>query len=266
MRLSAAGTLAAAVLAASSVTPAVTGPTARQGCDLPRGSEPADLDPGEFTTDIDNRWWPMAPGTRWRYREIGQRGAGQDIVITVTNRTKLIANGVTARVVRDTVSENGELIEDTFDWFAQDRCGNVWYLGEDTAEFENGRLDTKTGSWEAGVDGAQAGIAMASRPRDGLAYREEYYKGRAEDRGEVLSTREMVETPYRFFRRALLTKDTTPLEPRVVEYKLYAPGIGPVLTLDVSGGGSREELTRYGKAPARWVESASTAPLGHGPR
>jgi hypothetical protein len=263
MRHRTAGTLAAAALAASA-TPAATATTAGQGCELPRGSEPVNLDPAQFTTTIDNRWRPMAPGTRWRYREIGERGARQDVVVTVTNRTKQIANGVTARVVRDTVREDGKLIEDTFDWFAQDGCGNVWYLGEDTAEFENGKLDTKAGSWEAGVDGAQAGIAMPGRPRDGQVFREEYYKGQAEDRGEVLSTREMARTPYRFFRRALLTKDTTPLEPRVLEYKLYAPGIGPVLTLDVGGAG-REELTAYGKAPARWVQRAGTAPLGQGP-
>jgi hypothetical protein len=254
----------AAALAAS-VTPAAIATTAGQGCPLPRDSEPVDLDPAQLTTTIDNRWRPMAAGTRWRYREIGQRGARQDVVVTVTNRTRRIANGVTARVVRDTVSEDGELIEDTFDWFAQDRCGNVWYLGEDTAEFENGKLATKAGSWEAGVDGAQPGIAMPGRPRDGQVFREEYYEGHAEDRGEVLSTREMAQTPYRFFKRALLTKDTTALEPRVVEYKLYAPGIGPVLTLDVSGGAGREELTSYGKAPARWVERATTAPLGQGP-
>jgi hypothetical protein len=232
---------------------------------LPQGNEPVNLSPAYFTTTIDNRWWPMVPGTRWRYRETDREGAKQSVVVTVTNETKRIANGVTARVVRDTVSEDGKIIEDTFDWYAQDKRGNVWYLGEDTAEFENGKPKTRAGSFEAGVDGALAGVVMPARPKDGQAYREEYYKGQAEDRGEVLSTSEMAQTPYRHFKRALLIKDTTPLEPDVLEYKLYAPRVGPVLTLGVSGAAGREELVAFGKASARWVERAGSAPLGQGP-
>jgi hypothetical protein len=109
------------------------------------------------------------------------------------------------------------------------------------------------------------GIIMPARPRPGMRYRQEYYKGHAEDRGEVLSTREMAETPAGRFRRALLTKDTSAIEPGVLEYKLYAPGVGPVLTLAVSGGAGREELLRRDKAPAAWVRRAGTAPLGQGP-
>jgi hypothetical protein len=273
MRRSALASLAAVVLATAScggqanVAEAPTSARSSAGNgDLPRGDEPVTLDPTTFTTRIDNRWWPMAPGTRWRYRETDQEGAGREIVVTVTNQTKTLANGVTARVVRDTVSEDGTITEDTFDFYAQDKHGNIWYLGEDTAEFENGKLTTKAGSFEAGVDGAMAGVIMPAHPRDGQAYRQEYYKGEAEDRGEVLSTHELAETPYGRFKRALLTKDTTPLEPNVLEYKLYAPRIGPVLALGVSGGpGSREELLKFGKAPARWVEKASTMPLGQGP-
>ena len=216
--------------------------------------------PADFTTRIDNRYWPMVPGTRWIYREGGQLDA-----TTVTRKTKRIANGVTARVVRDTVTRGGEIVEDTFDFYAQDRRGTIWYLGEDTAEFEHGRLTTREGSFEAGVDGARPGIIMPAHPKPGMRYRQEYYKGHAEDRGEVLSTDEMAQTPYGRFKRAVLTKDTTPLEPNVLEYKLYAPGIGPVLTLDVSGAAGREELIAYGKAPARWVERAGTASLGQGP-
>ena len=245
-------------------TPAPSRASERGG--LPQGNEPVRLDPARFTTRIDNRWWPMRPGRRWRYRETDQEGAKQDVVVTVTRRTKKIANGVTARVVRDTVTEDGQIIEDTFDWYAQDKRGTIWYLGEDTAEFENGKLTTKEGSFEAGVDGAMPGVIMPAHPRDDQAYREEYYKGHAEDRGEVLSTREMAQTPYGFVKRALLIKDTTPLEPKVLEYKLYAPRIGPVLTVSVSGGpGSREELLRFDTAPARWVKRAGTAPLGRGP-
>jgi hypothetical protein len=234
--------------------------------DLPHGSEPVNLDAQKFTTRIDNPYWPMVPGTRWTYLETDQEGAEQRVDVTVTDQTKKIANGVTARVVRDTVTEDGRIIEDTFDWYAQDEDGTIWYLGEDTAEFENGKLKTKGGSFEAGVDGAQPGIIMPANPMDGMRYRQEYYKGEAEDNGEILSTDEMVETPYGKFDHALLTKDTTPLEPNVLEYKLYARDVGPVLTLGVSGGpGSREELIDLENASKEWTTKAGTAPLGEGP-
>jgi hypothetical protein len=266
----ATGALAAAlVLAAAGCGGDGTEPRPSRANDhggLPEGNEPVHLDPAQFTTKIDNRWWPMPPGKRWRYRETDQEGTKQDVVVTVTDRTKKIANGVTGRVVRDTVSAHGHIIEDTFDWYAQDKHGTIWYLGEDTAEFEHGKLTTKAGSFEAGVDGAMAGVIMPARPRDDQAYREEYYEGQAEDRGEVLGTHEMAQTPYGFFKHALLIKDTTPLEPRVLEYKLYAPRIGPALTVGVSGGpGSREELLELDTAPASWVRKAGAAPLGDGP-
>jgi hypothetical protein len=236
------------------------------GGDLPRGSEPVGLDPADFTAEIDNRYWPMDPGTRWTYRETDEEGAEMQVVVTATGRTKKIANGVTARVVRDTVAEDGKLVEDTFDWYAQDRRGNVWYLGEDTAEFENGKLKTRSGSFEAGVDGALPGIIMPADPQPGMRYRQEYYKGEAEDNGGVLSTEEMAEVPYGRFDGALLTKDTITIEPDVLEYKLYAPRVGPVLTLGVSGGpGSREELVALDHPGEQWTREAGTAPLGEGP-
>ena len=157
--------------------------------------------------------------------------------MTVTDKTKMIANGVEARVVRDVVTENGELVEVTDDWYAQDGDGNVWYLGENTAEYENGKVKTRSGSFEAGVDGAQAGIIMPADPRDGMAYRQEYYE--AEYRAEV---------PFGFFEGALMTKDLVPLEPKVSEYKLYARDVGPVLTVKTSGGSGREELIGHSRA------------------
>jgi hypothetical protein len=231
--------------------------------DLPQGAEPVELDPKSFTTRIDNPYWPMDPGTRWTYRETDQEGAELKVVVTVSDRTKEIANGVTARVVRDTVTEDGEIVEDTFDWYAQDKEGNIWYLGENTAEFENGKLVTKEGSFEAGVDGALPGIIMPADPRDGMQYRQEYYKGEAEDNGEILSTDEMVQVPFGQYGKALLTKDTITIEPNVLEYKLYARGVGPVLTLGVSGGpGSREELINIDTASQKEIEEAGTVPLG----
>jgi hypothetical protein len=224
------------------VAPTASEKTAVTGAALPKGDDRVKLDPAEFSTDIDNPYWPMKPRTRWVYREVDEEGTALRVVVTVTTETKQIANGVTARVVRDTVYEEGELVEDTFDWYAQDSEGNVWYLGEDTAEFADGKLETREGSFEAGVDGAQAGIILPAHPRPGMAYRQEYYKGHAEDNGEVLSTEEMAQVPFGRFRKALLTKDTSAIEPNVLEYKLYARGVGPVLTLGVSGGGGREEL------------------------
>jgi hypothetical protein len=231
--------------------------------DLPRGAEPVNLDPKDFTTRIDNPYWPMDPGTRWTYRETDQEGAQLKVVVTVSDQTKKIANGVTARVVRDTVTRDGELIEDTFDWYAQDKEGNIWYLGENTAEFQNGKLVTKAGSFEAGVDGAQPGIVMPADLQDGMQYRQEYYRGEAEDNGEILSTNEKVRSPFGQFDNALLTKDTITIEPNVLQYKLYAKGIGPVVALGVSGGpASREDLINLDTASQKETEEAGTAPLG----
>jgi len=221
---------------------------AAQPSSLPRGSEPVDLDPAQFTSTIDNPYWPMPPGSRWVYREVDMEGTRQRVEVTVTRQTKQIM-GIDTRVVHDVVTEDGQLIEDTYDWYAQDAEGNVWYLGEDTKEYENGKVTTTGGSWEAGVDGAQPGILLPGRPSRGMAYRQEYYKGEAEDNGEVLSLDEMATVPTGFYQRVLMTKDTTPLEPKLLEYKFYAQGVGPVLAVAVSGGSDRMELLRFQPAP-----------------
>jgi hypothetical protein len=213
--------------------------------ELPQGAQAVQLDSADFTTKIDNRYWPMRPGSRWVYRESDGEGHVQRVVVTVTGRTKQVANGIEARVVHDVASRGGQPIEVTDDWYAQDAAGNVWYLGEQTAEYEKGEVVSREGSWEAGVDGAQPGVIMPAKPRPGLTYRQEYYADEAEDRAEVLSVDEQVEVPEGHFAGALLTKDLTPLEPRLVEYKLYAPSAGPVLTVDVSGEAGREELISY---------------------
>lgn len=235
--------------------PAASSASAPAG--LPQGDDPVRIDPAEFTTRIDNPYWPMKPGTRWTYREV-EGDSVQKVVVIVTHQTKELADGVTARVVRDTVTEDGELVEDTRDFYAQDRKGTIWYFGEETAEFENGRLATREGSFEAGANGALPGVIMPAHPEPGMQYRQEYYQGQAEDNGAVLSTEEMAQVPYGFFRDALLTRDTNALEPKVLEYKLYARGVGRVLTLGASGGASREELLRVDQAP----RSAGTGPLG----
>jgi hypothetical protein len=221
------------------------GPAAYGGLGhLPQGSEPVKLDPANFTIRIDNPYWPMAPGDKWVYKEIDQ-GTRYDVEVTVTDRTRMIANGIEARVVHDVVSHDGQPVEITYDWYAQDKAGNVWYLGEDTAEYENGKVASRAGSFEAGVDGAQAGVIMPAHPEDGMAYRQEYYKNEAEDKAEVLSTEEQVEVPFGHFEGALLTRDLVPPEPKISEYKLYAKNVGPVLIVQTSGGSSREELVSH---------------------
>ena len=212
---------------------------------LPQGSEPVELDPAEFTTEIDNPYWPMTPDSRWVYSETDTEGTVQRVVVTVTNKAKQIANGIEARVVHDVVSEEGVPVEVTDDWYAQDSGGNIWYLGEDTIEYENGKPKTTAGSFEAGVDGAQPGIILPADPEVGLTYRQEYYAGEAEDQGEIVSLDEQAEVPAGNFTDALMTKDTNPLEPKVNEFKFYARDVGPVLTVAVSGCSDREELLSY---------------------
>lgn len=230
--------------------------------DLPRGDEPVELDPAEFTTEITNPYWPMEPGTRWTYRELDEESNEVEVVVIVTDETKELANGITARVVRDTVTENGELVEDTLDWYAQDAEGNVWYLGEDTAEFEDGEITTREGSWEAGVDGALAGVIMPADPQPGMRYRQEYYEGEAEDNGEILSVEEQAEVPAGHFDDVVLTKDTIAIEPDVLEYKLYARDVGPVLVFGVSGGFGVEQLLEVDEAPAGGGTGSLGAPNG----
>ena len=214
---------------------------------LPQGAEHVELDPSEFTTEIDNPYWPMAVGSRWVYRETDSEGTEQKVVVTVTDRTKRIANGVEARVVHDAVTEGGIPTEVTDDWYAQDADGNVWYLGEDTTEYENGKPVSTSGSFEAGVDGAEPGIAVPAEPEPGMTYRQEYYAGEAEDVGEIVALGEQAEVPAGHYEDVLMTRDTNPLEPKVLEFKFYAPGVGPVLATTVSGGSDREELVSYEK-------------------
>ena len=212
---------------------------------LPQGSEPVDLDPADFTTEIDNPYMPLAVGSRWVYAETTAGERDQKVVVEVTGETRTIANGVEALVVRDTVTEGGVPTEVTDDWYAQDSEGNVWYLGEDTAEYENGKVSSHEGSFEAGVDGAEAGVIMPADPQVGMAYRQEYYEGEAEDEGKVLSLDELAQAPAGLYSETLMTRDTNPLEPKVSEHKFFAEGVGLVLALDVSGGSGREELISF---------------------
>jgi len=211
---------------------------------LPQGSDPVNLVPGDFVNVIDNPLWPMAPGTKWVYRESDPEGNAQKVKVTVTTRTRDIS-GIQATVVHDKVTAHGELVENTFDWYAQDVCGNLWYMGENTKEYENGQVVSTAGSWEHGVNGALAGVVVPANPQVGMTYRQEYYAGEAEDAAEILSLDEQAQVPAGHFVDVMLTKDFTPLHPKILEYKLYAPGVGPVLVFGVSGGSDREELLTF---------------------
>jgi hypothetical protein len=233
--------------ASTNGTQPTAAPTQDGASSLPQGDEPVELDPADFVSEIDNPYFPMKPGNRWVYTETDADGTELQVEVTVTNETKNIS-GITATVVRDIVTEDGNVIEDTFDWYAQDTDGNVWYLGEDTKEYEDGVVVTTAGSWEHGVDGAQAGVLVPGDPVVDMTYRQEYYAGEAEDRGRILGLDEQVDVPFGSFDGCLQTEDTTPLEPDVLEHKYYARGVGPVLAVDVAGGG-REELITFEAAP-----------------
>jgi hypothetical protein len=185
------------------------------------------INPTEFTTTIDNEYLPLKPGTTFVYE-----GGAEHDEMSVTSDTKKVM-GVECVVVDDRAWEGGQLIEKTYDWFAQDKEGTVWYFGEDTKEYKNGKVVSTKGSWEAGVDGAKPGIIMQAHPKVGHSYRQEYYKGEAEDMAKVLSLNESVKVPYGSFDRVLKTKEWTPLEPSYHEHKYYARGVGQVY-----GGGS----------------------------
>ena len=187
------------------------------------------IDPANFVATIDNPFFPLAPGTKWTY------GGDEKVVVTVTTDTKMIL-GVPATVVRDRVFVGGELEEDTFDWFAQDVAGNVWYFGEQTAEYTNGKVSSRAGSWTGGVDGAQPGIVMLAQPRAGDAYRQEYLAGEAEDLAKVTALSGKVTVPAGSYSDVIVTEEWTPLEPSIRERKIYARGVGLVDSRMIKGG------------------------------
>ncbi len=202
-----------------------------------------EIDAADFVSTIDNPYMPFSPGTRYVYRGVsdGERERG---VVVVTRRTKEIM-GVACTVVKDVVTAGGNTVEKTFDWFAQDRHGNVWYFGEDSTEYEHGRPASKDGSWEAGVDGALPGIVMLGDPEVGDRYRQEFYEGEAEDLAQVVKLDGSTGVAYGEFDPVLVTRDWTPLEPGVVEKKYYARGVGVVLEIAVKGPASRFELVEF---------------------
>jgi len=188
-----------------------------------------------FVDRVDNPWFPLRPGMTFVYRGV-RDGEPSREVLTVTPLTKLIA-GVRCTVLHDRLYLSGRLHERTTDWYAQDARGNVWYYGENTAELDKkGRVTSTEGSWQAGVDGANAGIYMPAHPKVGQTFAQEFYKGHAEDHFRVLSLAVPVNVPYTTSKRALLTEEWTPIEPGVIDHKLYVRGIGTVKEDTVKGG------------------------------
>jgi len=201
------------------------------------------FDPNNFVKKIDNPYFPLIPGTTFIYK--GQTdGTPTRDIMTVTDQTKELL-GVTTTVVRDRVYEEGILTEDTFDYYAQDKQGNVWYFGEDTKELdEKGNVTSTEGSWLAGVDGAEPGIIMLAKSHKGDQYQQEFAKGVAEDMAQVLGFKDSLCVRYGCFKHVLVTKEWTPLEPGVVENKYYAKGVGFISSNVVKGGNETLELVR----------------------
>jgi len=191
------------------------------------------LDPADFVAVVDNPYFPLPVGRTLVYEGI-KGGQTQIDTVTVTNQTKMIL-GIAATVVSDVATHDGTVLERTSDWYAQDKQGNVWYLGEDTVAFlPNGRADT-SGSWEAGVRGAIPGIVMEANPQIPDAYRQEYLAGQAEDTAWVVQVGGTITVPYGKLRNTLVTLEATRLEPGAYDQKVYAPGIGIVSEQALTG-------------------------------
>jgi hypothetical protein len=199
------------------------------------------IDPSNFVSEVDNRWFPLKPGTTFSYRGVAEDGkTPQTDVEVVTDQKKRIM-GVEATVVRDTVSQNGSPVERTLDWYAQDKQGNVWYMGEDTREMHGGKFVRASDSWTGGVNGAKPGIIMPADPQPGDEYRQEYYPGHALDQAKVLGSGGSVSVPAGSYGQTLVTDETAPkIDPGVHEHKWYVAGVGDVMEKTVAG--DQEEI------------------------
>jgi hypothetical protein len=220
---------------ASSTTEAATPPS----WELKASYKPK-IDPANFVATIDNPYFPLKPGTAFHYKGT-KEGTRQTDDMVVTDQTKQIL-GVKATVVEDTVSENGKPVERTFDWYAQDKDGNVWYMGEDSLEMKNGRLERASDSWESGVDGALPGIIMLGDPMRGDVYRQEYYPpGGALDQAHVVRLNGTMKVADGNFKDVLVTDEWSPVEPQM-ERKSYVAGVGEIEEHVTEGGNEQFEL------------------------
>jgi hypothetical protein len=222
-----------------------------QPADLAADTPPPDVqpaasevrfDPADFVSEVDNKYLPWRLGTR--FVSVGaEDGEPERDVTDVTFQQKTIL-GVKVVVVLDRVYQSGSLTEQTFDWYAQDKKGNVWYFGEDSREIEDGEVVSTEGSWEAGKNGAKPGIIMPAHPHVGQLIQQEFAPGVAEDMARVIHLGLKVPVPYGSFNHCIETEEFTPLEPAVREVKFYCPGVGLVSERDVQGGTAHLALTR----------------------
>lgn len=236
--------LTALVLAAGLSISAASTPAAAHDhsgyrtCTLPTFGPGADyhptIHPSDFSANVTNPWFPLKPGRTNVYA--GTKDGEKAInVFAVSKKTKVI-DGVQTRVVNDRLYLNGVLEERTTDYYTQDKCGNVWYFGEDTATLDkNGHVISRDGSFRAGVNGAQPGVYMQAHPQVGRTFRQEWSPGNAEDQFKVLAKHTTYKVPYGTFHNALRTQETTALEPEVVDNKYYVKGIGQIAELAVKG-------------------------------
>ncbi len=220
------------------------------------------IDPNDFTNKIDNPFMILRPGTTFVYADKGENSTD---TITVTGKTEMV-DGVECVVVRDTAYLNGLLVEDTFDFFAQDKDGNVWYFGEDTHQYDPGNPVPvgSAGSWRAGVDGAEPGIIMEANPQVGDTYRQENAPGVAEDTAKVVALDQTLNVIYGNSGGVLKTREFSPLSPGDIEHKYYMPGVGEVLTatadgefeqlvsITVRGHGGDDRLLGYAGGDVMW--------------
>ena len=224
-RIMLGGVLSAALLATAVALPAVASAT----------SSAVVFNPANFGRDaIDNKWFPLTPGTTLVYKGTKDGRKATDI-FHVSHRRRMI-DGVSCVAVEDTLTLNGRIGEKTTDWYAQDVHGNVWYMGERTAEYDRlGNVVSTEGSWQAGVDGAEPGVFMPSHPHVGDTFRQEFFPGHAEDHFRVMSLDASVSAPYQSFTGTLRSREWTPLEPGVRDAKYYVAGIGEVKEVTVRG-------------------------------
>jgi hypothetical protein len=242
------GTIALAVLAIGATSGVASSSAAAAASTSPSASKLAPIhapynphiDPANFVRRVDNPLLPFTPGTRIHFKGV-KEGTPQNDTEVVLHRTKRIL-GITTTVVRDTVTQNGKVVERTFDYYAQDKQGNVWYMGELSLERQHGRLVKASDSWQSGVRGGKPGIIMPAHPRRGDAYRQEFFPpGKALDEARVVGFRGPVTVPDGTFKRVLVTLERSPLEPQT-EKKYYAPGVGEIKEKVVKGGHEEFQL------------------------
>lgn len=201
------------------------------------------IDPDNFVSQVDNPYFTLKLGTKFIYENKTAESL-ERIEVVITHETKKVLSVITT-VVWDRVWLDNQLVEDTKDWYAQDKEGNVWYFGEEVANFEDGKLKDHKGAWEAGVDGALPGIIMPADPQVGHSYRQEYYIGVAEDMGEIAALSKKVTVPYGTFANCLQTRDWSAIDKSANEYKYYCPDVGfVVLEEQVADNKDRVELVR----------------------